>query len=106
MTRSDDQRIADILDACDELGGVVALRRTGGMLEQVLLRAAERLLEIIGEAASNVTEGEMRLHPTVDWRIIARLRIVLAHHYHRTDPDLIWSYAIEEAPVLAAALRT
>lgn len=56
MTRSDDQRIADILDACDELGGVVALRSKGGVSEQVLLRAAERLLEIIGEAASNVSE--------------------------------------------------
>ena len=32
-------------------------------------------------------------------------RIVLAHHYHRTDPDLIWSYAIEQAPALEAALR-
>lgn len=106
MTRSDDQRIADILDACDELSGVVTLRRQGGVSEQVLLRAAERLLEIIGEAASNLSESAMSLHPAVDWRSIARLRIVLAHHYHRTDPDLIWSYAIEETPVLAAALRT
>jgi len=70
------------------------------------LRAAERLLEIVGEAASNISESAMSLHPAVDWRNIARLRIVLAHHYHRTDPELIWSYAVEEAPVLAAALRT
>jgi len=106
MTRSDDQCIADILDACDELGGVVALRSKGEMSEQVLLRAAERLLEIVGEAASNISESAMSLHPAVDWRNIGRLRIVLAHHYHRTDPELIWSYAVEEAPVLAAALRT
>lgn len=37
----------------------------------------------------------MSAHPDVDWRSISRLRIVLAHHYHRTDPDLIWSYATE-----------
>jgi len=30
MTRSDDQRIADILDACDELKAVVALRGSDG----------------------------------------------------------------------------
>jgi uncharacterized protein with HEPN domain len=105
MTRSDDQRIADILDACDELSEAITLRREGGTSEQVLLRAAERLLEIIGEAASNVSEPEMNVRPDVDWRSLARLRIVLAHHYHRTDPDLIWSYATEEAPALAAALR-
>jgi hypothetical protein len=43
MTRSDDQRIADILDACDELSSVVALREAGNTSAQVLLRAAERL---------------------------------------------------------------
>ncbi|MEI6363606.1 MAG: hypothetical protein WCP95_15920 [Actinomycetes bacterium] len=53
MTRSDDQRIADILDACDELSEVVTLRRAGATSDQVLIRAAERLLEIIGEAAGS-----------------------------------------------------
>ena len=43
MTRSDDQRIADILDACDELSLVVELRSQRALSEQVLLRAAERL---------------------------------------------------------------
>jgi uncharacterized protein with HEPN domain len=105
MTRSDDQRIADILDACDELSLVVELRTQSSLSEQVLLRAAERLLEIIGEAAANVSEEEMASHPDVDWRSLARLRIVLAHHYHRTDPELIWTYAANEAPALSSALR-
>lgn len=106
MTRGDDQRMADILDACDELREVVALRGAGSTSDQVLIRAAERLLEIIGEAAGNVSEAAMSSHPDVDWRSISRLRIVLAHHYHRTDPGLIWSYATEQAPLLADALRT
>jgi uncharacterized protein with HEPN domain len=105
MSRSDDQRIADILDACGELEGVVRMRVEGLAPEGVLVRAAERLLEIIGEAASNLSDVGAEQYPGVDWRSIARLRIVLAHHYHRTDPDLIWSYAIEQAPALAAALR-
>ena len=104
MTRSDEQRIADILDACGELDVVVALRAEGRTTDQVLLRAAERLLEIIGEAASSVSEDARARHPDVDWRSIARLRVVLAHHYHRTDPSLIWTYATDEVPRLAAAL--
>jgi uncharacterized protein with HEPN domain len=106
MTRSDDQRIADILEACDELSEVVTLRRAGVTSGQVLIRAAERLLEIIGEAAGSVSPEAMSAYPEVDWRSLSRLRIVLAHHYHRTDPDLIWSYAIEQAPLLADALRS
>ena len=58
MSRSDDQRVADILDACDELEGVVRMRSEGEVLDGVLLRAAERLLEIIGEEpATSATPG-------------------------------------------------
>ena len=106
MTRGDDQRIADILDACQELATIVAIRESGSTDSQVLVRAAERLLEIIGEAANNVSEATQSEFPSVDWRNIARLRIVLAHHYHRTDPDLIWSYATEQVPLLAQGLRS
>ena len=106
MTRSDGQRIADIIDACGELDTVVALRAAGSTSELVLVRAAERLLEIIGETASNVSEEVKDHHPDVDWRSLARLRVVLAHHYHRTDPSLIWTYAADEAPRLVAALTT
>ena len=67
MSRADDQRIADIIDACDELGVVVALRSAGEGVEQVPLRAAERLLEIIGEAASSLTEAARAQYPAVDW---------------------------------------
>jgi hypothetical protein len=44
VSRSDEERIADILDACDELAGVVRIRTVGQVPEPVLLRAAERLL--------------------------------------------------------------
>jgi uncharacterized protein with HEPN domain len=78
MSRSDEQRIADILDACHELATVVQIRAASAVPEPVLLRAAERLLEIIGEAASTVTDEARDRYPGVDWRSIARLRIVLA----------------------------
>lgn len=105
MTRGDDQRIADILDACAELAAVVELRTAEAAPEQVLLRAAERLLEIIGEAAGAVSEQTARTYGDVDWRALSRLRIVLAHHYHRTDPRLVWNYAVHDAPALRAALE-
>ena len=71
MSRSDEERIADILDACDELAGVVRMRSAGQVPEPVLLRASERLLEIIGEAASAVTHEARGSYPGVDWRSIA-----------------------------------
>jgi len=42
MSRSDDQRVADILDACDELEGVVRMRSEGEVLERDTLNEHAR----------------------------------------------------------------
>ena len=36
---------------------------------------------------------------------MARLRSVLAHHYHRIDSGQVWAIASHDVPVLAARLR-
>ena len=78
MTRSDEQRLADLLDAADELAGIVGRGRDAFDTDPILRRAAERLLEIIGEAANGLSEEATDAHPSVPWRDITRLRIVLA----------------------------
>ena len=52
MSRSDDDRIADIFDASGELAELVGRGKSVYDADVLLQRAAERLLEIIGEAAS------------------------------------------------------
>lgn len=103
MTRGDSERIADMVAACAEVAEVVAQRERGGVAAVVLLRAAERLLEILGEAATQVSP-ETRTRPQVDWHGLSRLRVVLAHQYHRTDPNLVWQYAEQDVPALSRAL--
>ena len=56
MTRADELRIADIAEAAEELAEVVRVGRQAFLDSAIRLRAAERLLEIIGEAASNLSE--------------------------------------------------
>lgn len=104
MTRRDEQRIADILDAAAELRIIVDRGRAVFDADVILRRAAERLLEIIGEAAHALTPATTDRHPDVPWRDIGRLRVVLAHHYHRVDPDQVWTIAIHHVPVLVGAL--
>lgn len=103
MTRGDELRRLDILEACSALERVVESQ--GAVNEEILLRAAERLLEIIGEGASNCSSEFKAQYPTIDWVGIAGLRVVLAHHYHRTQPELIWRFASFEAPILRLALQ-
>jgi uncharacterized protein with HEPN domain len=67
-------------------------------------RAAERLLEIIGEAANALSEEFKVSHPNVPWRHVVNLRHLLAHHYHRVDIDQIWTIASVDVPGLADEL--
>jgi uncharacterized protein with HEPN domain len=57
---------------------------------------AERIDDII-EAATE---------PEVPWPDVIGLRTVLAHHYHRVDPDQLWTIAVNDIPELLDRLRT
>jgi uncharacterized protein with HEPN domain len=105
VSRSDEHRIADILSAAGELGAIVERGRAAFTTDPILSRATERLLEIIGEAANQLEAGTTDCYPDIPWRDISRLRIVLAHHYHRVDPDQVWVIATTHIPELVAALR-
>jgi uncharacterized protein with HEPN domain len=72
--------------------------------DPILQRAAERLLEIIGEAANSLASETVERYPDVPWRDITRLRIVLAHHYHRVDAAQVWILAVDDVPKIVASL--
>lgn len=105
MSRRDAQRVADIVDAAAELSAIVDRGRDAFDADPILRRAAERLLEIIGEAANSLTVETRERYPDVPWRDVTRLRIVLAHHYHRVDAAQVWVIAVDAVPRLVASLR-
>lgn len=106
MTRSDAERVTDIIEACREASALVDGGRDRFDADRTVQLALERLLEIIGEATNALTDDTKDRYPDIEWRDITRLRIVLAHHYHRVDPDQVWSIAFHDVPRLAAALSS
>jgi uncharacterized protein with HEPN domain len=104
VSRRDDERVADILDAAREIGEITELGRDAWDKDRIRQLAVERLLEIIGEAANSLSEEYRAQHPAIPWRDIIGLRVVLAHHYHRVDPAQVWAIAATEDPGLAQAL--
>ncbi len=106
MSRSDDERVADILEATDQLAQLVERGRAEFDADFVVRLAVERLLEIIGEAGSAMSDEGRSGYPAIEWRDITRLRIVLAHHYHRIDSAQVWNIASNGVPVPAARLRS
>lgn len=96
--------MADIVEAAQQLGELVADGRDAFHADWTRQRAAERLLEIIGEASNTLSEGFKKEHPDVSWRHIINLRHLIAHHYHRVDMDQLWTIATDDIPKLLAEL--
>ena len=49
----------------------------------------QRVQDIIGESANSLSDSFRAQYPGIAWRDIIGLRIVLAHHYHRVDPNQV-----------------
>ena len=63
--------------------------------------AVIRNLEIIGEAAGNLSSDFIRQqHPQIPWRSIVALRNVLIHEYFRVDLELVWRVVRRRLPTL------
>ena len=71
----------------------------------MLLFAVVRAIEIIGEAASKVSEETRLSAPAIPWKAIIGMRNRVVHAYFDIDADILWKAAAEEIPALAAASR-
>ena len=67
--------------------------------------AVTRNLEIIGEAARQLSEEDRAQYPQIPWTQIVGLRHRIVHDYFGIDTELIWEIASKNAPELAALLR-
>ena len=57
-----------------------------------------RNLEIIGEAAKNISEELKDKYPKMPWKDLAGLRDKLIHHYFGVNFDVVWNIVKEELP--------
>ncbi|WP_170286793.1 HepT-like ribonuclease domain-containing protein [Thermochromatium tepidum] len=64
-----------------------------------------KVIEIIGEAASRVSQAFRDAHPELPWREMIGMRHRLVHGYFEIDLDVVWKVAWEELPPLIAKLE-
>lgn len=74
------------------------------MKDRLTKLGAERLLEILGEAAARIPETA-RARIDLPWRKIVGLRNLLIHAYDRTDPDALAEIIKTELPKLVEGLQ-
>ncbi|MBI2911246.1 MAG: DUF86 domain-containing protein [Chloroflexi bacterium] len=64
-----------------------------------------KFLEVIGEAASRVSEPTRQQHSHIPWTQIVAFRNRVVHGYDNIDFDRVWQILTSELPVLVAALE-
>ena len=73
--------------------------------ERVVMRATERCIEIIGEAARRVSATTRLSQIEVPWSDLIGQRNILAHEYGQIDHELLYKTATEDVPELIALLE-
>ena len=91
---SDDSYLWDMLDAALAIRQFVTGKTFRDYTSDRLLRGAvERHIEIIGEAAKNISKDFREKHSEVPWSKIISQRNVLAHEYGEIKHERIWAVA-------------
>ncbi|MCK9522434.1 MAG: DUF86 domain-containing protein [Proteobacteria bacterium] len=106
MRNEDAVRLHHMMDA-----GTEALRFMNGrtredldhdrQLEWALIKA----IEIIGEAAGQVSDATKAELPNIPWRNIVGMRNRLVHAYFDVNLDILWKTVVEALPPIVAALK-
>jgi uncharacterized protein with HEPN domain len=95
-----------MLDHSREALALVKNKRRGDLDDdRVLSLALVRLLEIIGEAASRVSETIRNRYPEIPWSQIISLRNRLIHGYDSVDMDILWEILEKDISPLVRQLQ-
>lgn len=62
--------------------------------------ASIKQIEIIGEAANQITVETKDKFSEIEWKQIVGLRNILVHEYFGVDNSLIWQIVITDIPLL------
>ena len=68
--------------------------------DQMLSLALVRLIEIIGEAANNISLSCQNNYPPIPWREMIGMRNRIVHAYFEVDLDVVWQVIIDDLPRL------
>jgi len=106
MQKDDLIRVRHMLDAAREAESF-AQNKTRSSLDtdRELVLALVKAIEIIGEAAANVTNKYREDLPQIPWPNIVGMRNRLIHAYFDINLDILWNTVIEDLPSLITELE-
>ena len=106
MWKDDLLRLRHMLDAARDAISFMRNRKRKDLdTDRMLTLSVVKCIEIIGEAACNVSEECRGQHPHIPWPDIIGMRHRLIHAYYDVNLEVVWSTVREDLPPLVAALQ-
>jgi uncharacterized protein with HEPN domain len=106
MSGSDRKRLQHMLEAALEaLSFIKGKSRDDLSADRLLALGLTREVEIIGEAASKVSEECRAALPKIPWPMVIGIRNRLIHAYFEVDLEIVWSTVTSDLPDLVRELE-
>lgn len=107
MSPDDGWRVRHMVDAAEQaLAFVHGRQRTDLEIDAMLRLALTRAVEIVGEAAAQVSDAGREECPEVPWQQIVGMRNRLVHAYFDINANILWDTVMLALPGLLTQLRT
>jgi uncharacterized protein with HEPN domain len=103
--RRDLERLADILEAIQHIERYACRGRSAFETDELLQTWMVHHLQVVGEAAAQLSSEFRERHPEVPWREVTAMRNLLVHAYFRVHLDEVWIAVERDIPQLKAQVQ-
>lgn len=106
MSSEDRIRLVHMIEAAQTVGRFMSGRDRADLdTDRMLLFAVVHAVEVIGEAATKMTDETRRAAPEIPWSAIVGMRNRLIHGYFDIDTSIVWKTVSVEVPALLPKLH-
>lgn len=106
MNERDEVRLRDMLDAAQKAVHFSEDKMHSDLeSNEMFAFAVTRAIEIVGEAASKISDETKSRYPDIRWKAIVGMRQKIVHDYAAVDIDVIWDVITLDLPVLIDQLQ-
>ena len=107
MSRDYNLYLEDILESCQRIVSYTAgMSYDSFVTNNMVYDAVLRNIEIIGEAVKQVPKNIRDQYSEVDWRRIAGMRDIVAHHYFSINDEIVWDIVENKIPELTEIIES
>lgn len=106
MVNKDLTRLHHMLDSTNAILGFIKEKNRESLdSDRLLLSGIIRELEILGEAAGQISQETKDQFPDLPWKQVIGMRNRLIHAYFDVDHDVVWKTVNNSLPPLANQLE-